>query len=136
MNKASPAVLLLILIVGGTATHSAEKEESNGASRGGGFGPNRVRLIKASPFKDRQELYRTDLPPNLDPDRLLAAFYLDAKLPFAAEAVPRLGFRLLEGHMGGHYLMRFANVRGDGRCVVQGQGGLHHHGAEEVSTGS
>jgi hypothetical protein len=69
-----------------------------------GFGPDRVHLIEASPFKERQELHRTVYLRNLDPDRLLAPFFHNAKLSLPAKRYPGWDSGFIEGHMGGHYL--------------------------------
>lgn len=61
-----------------------------------------VRLLDG-PFRDAQEVDRAYLL-RLDPDRLLAPFRLDAKLPAKAESYGGWEQTGLNGHMLGHYL--------------------------------
>jgi hypothetical protein len=95
---------LLILFVGMTAAQAADPGEPAGPHKIAHFGPDRVRLIDGSPFKERQELHRTLYLRGLDPDRLLAPFFHNAKLPWDAKRYPGWDSGFIEGHMAGHYL--------------------------------
>lgn len=97
-------LLLLILFVGATTVLAAEQREPAGLHRIAHFEPDRVRLIEGSPFKERQELYRTLYLRGLDPDRLLAPFFHNARLPWEAKRYPGWDSGFIEGHMAGHYL--------------------------------
>ena len=104
MYKTQPSLSLLVLFVFAAVSHAVDQGTPNEPSQVIGFGPDRVRLINASPFKQRQELHRTVYLRNLDPDRLLAPFFHNAKLPLDAKRYPGWDSGFIEGHMGGHYL--------------------------------
>ena len=70
------------------------------------FAPDRVRLL-SGPLKDAQELHRTGLVGQLDPDRMLFPFRRTAGLPQPPGVTRGYGGwddGFIAGHYGGHYL--------------------------------
>ncbi len=104
MFRTLPGLPPLILLAAACCAHAADQAGSAGLRQVAGFGPERVRLIEASPFRSRQELHRCVYLSRLDPDRLLAPFFANAELPSPARRYPGWDAGFIEGHMGGHYL--------------------------------
>ncbi len=76
------------------------------------FELRRVRLLDG-PFKERQELHRTGLVGQLEPDRLLFGFRKTAGLPQPAGVTAGYGgwdSGFIAGHYGGHYLSAAARM--------------------------
>jgi DUF1680 family protein len=76
------------------------------------FPPGRVRLLDG-PFKRIQELHRTGLVGQLEPDRLLFPFRKNAGLPQPAGVSGGYGGwddQFITGHYGGHYLSAAARL--------------------------
>jgi len=70
------------------------------------FAPDRVRLLDG-PFKEIQELHRTGLVGQLEPDRLLFPFRRNAGLPQPQGVTGGYGGwddAFIQGHYAGHYL--------------------------------
>lgn len=110
MKNLSPNPTLIAAVVFAALMHVDAGEEPADSRCARRIGPDRVRLIEASPFRERQELYRTEYLHNLDADRLLAPFFHNAKLPLDAKRYPGWDSGFIEGHMGGHYLSAAARI--------------------------
>lgn len=103
-HKILPRLPLLVLLTVAIVSQAADQVVAAEPGQVSRFGSDRVRLIDASPFKQRQQLHRTIYLHHLDPDRLLAPFFYNAKLPLDAKRYPGWDSGFIEGHMGGHYL--------------------------------
>ncbi len=102
MKAQSIPPLSIVLVLASVAC--AGEPRKAGPAAVAHFGPERVRLLDGSPFAQRQELHRRVYLRQIDPDRLLAPFYHNAKLPWDAKRYPGWDSGFIEGHMGGHYL--------------------------------